>query len=212
MEQKVIKMAFLNSAMTSFCYALVGMSIYLILGIKNYIIYISVLNILTMISNFFSGYLQNKFSNMNNAIKVLQVSIIFECLYTIFHIISDVSIINSVNIFLIFQIMAIIMTCGCFAFYNIYRERILSCIYKNDYVQRSKFNSNIRMIGSTASMIGHGLNFILVFIFENVFIVEKIKFLYIIVLIHVFFVLCDFIITIIERNTVIKYFKNLEES
>lgn len=53
MEQKVIKMAFLNSAMTSFCYALVGMSIYLILGIKNYIIYISVLNILTMISNFF---------------------------------------------------------------------------------------------------------------------------------------------------------------
>ena len=40
MEQKVIKMAFLNSAMTSFCYALVGMSIYLILGIKNYIIYI----------------------------------------------------------------------------------------------------------------------------------------------------------------------------
>lgn len=210
MEQKVIKMAFLNSAMTSFCYALVGMSIYLILGIKNYIIYISVLNILEMISNFFSGYLQNKFSDMKDIIKVLQISITFELLYTIFHITSDISIIFSVNIFLIFQILSILMTCGCFAFYNVYRERILSYVYKNDYVERSKFHSNIRMIGSIASMIGHALNFILVFIFENVFVIEKINFLYIIVLIHVFFVFCDFIITLIERNTVIKYFKILE--
>ena len=120
MKNKVIKMTFINTGMTCFAYSIAGMSIYLILGMKNYIAFISILNMLEMIFNFFSGYIQNKFSSINNPLKVLHVSIVFEILYTISHFIADVSILKYTNLFLVFQMISIITNSVCSAFYNIY--------------------------------------------------------------------------------------------
>ena len=211
MKNKVIKMTFINTGMTCFAYSIAGMSIYLILGMKNYIAFISILNMLEMIFNFFSGYIQNKFSSINNPLKVLHVSIVFEILYTISHFIADVSILKYTNLFLVFQMISIITNSVCSAFYNIYSERVLCLIYKDDYVLRSKFYSKTKMIRSICSTIGYIINVSLVYYFEKILGFDKTNLLYCILLIHLIFILFDFIITLVERNVVIKYFKSLEE-
>lgn len=159
----------------------------------------------------FSGYVQNKFSSINNPLKVLHESIVFEILYTISHFIADVSILKYTNLFLVFQTIAIITNSVCSAFYNIYSERILCFIYKDDYVLRSKFYSKAKMIRSVCSTVGYIINVGLVYYFEKILGFDKTNLLYYIILIHLIFILFDFIITLIERSVVIKYFKSLEE-
>lgn len=207
-KNDVIKMGYINSAVSSLAYSIIGGSIFIILGLKGFLIYVSVINIAYVLTNFISALIQRRCANVSTTTNILQVSMIAEIVYTFFHIFSDLTIYYNVNLFMALNIIALLSNSVCSAMQQIYTERVLSIFYNGDYVIRSTINSNFRIIGTLLSLIGNALNLVIVFVLQKIFFMNEIKILYIIVIIHVIIVLIDCCVTIIERNVVFTYFKN----
>lgn len=175
---------------------------WLLIGIYALPIYATLLNITGVSGSLLNGFIQKKV-NLINKIKLIDYRLFMEIISTLVYFSSIIVLLNN------FQLGIIMFMIGSFiwgitnAICYVQQEKFLNDIF-TEVELRIDFKANIQVWTSISMIFGLFINLIIMYIFNDL---DKTIILKNIVMYHGIFSLIDLILSIIERNMMVSYYK-----
>lgn len=196
-----------NAMATRFNMSLAGASIWTLIGMMQVPIYATILKISDMASSIISGKMQKRFAHMNRC-ELMNLSFRFDLMRTILYSLGNMIIVFNFHLGVALLIASSALYGVADATQVIQRDRIAETLYP-DQKARGVYRGHLKMMGATAHTLGLGINLIVMAISVALSVNQEDMLKYIIFL-HGIFSIIDFIISMIEKKELVKFYKELE--
>lgn len=205
-KENLSKLIRFNASVSEFNASLVGMSIWMMIGMMNIPIYASMLKISSMLSGIMSGWIQQKISD-SDARVLLKCSFNFELLSTTVYSIGNMVIPFNFTVGMAMLLVGRIIFSIMSAVATVHRDRILNHMYE-DVCDRSSFKGSIKMFSSAANTLGLCINTAVMAITATANIDQVLVIKYIL-FIHGVMGVIDMMVTVTERKAVSKFYDTI---
>lgn len=207
MNKRLENIIVVNAMMTRFNMSLVGASIWTLIGMMQLPIYATILKISDMASSIISGKMQKKLAHMER-VELMNLNLRFDLLKTVLYSLGNMTIVFNFYLGVTLLIASATLYGVSDATEVIQRDRIAETLYP-DMKDRGVYRGHLKMMGATAHTLGLGLNLIVMAVSVAMTVNQEDMLKYIIFF-HGIFSIVDFIISMIEKKYITKFYEELE--
>ncbi|MGL5316325.1 MAG: hypothetical protein ACRC92_23925 [Peptostreptococcaceae bacterium] len=203
--EKFLKDIKLNVIVSRFSEALVGMSIWVIIGTYDVPIYATVLKITQMFGKLISGHIEKTIAH-KTATELCNMSFKTEMFKTFLYSLGHIILAFYFHVGITMVVMGNIYSGVNDAISTVYHDRVAETLYDKPK-DRSTFRATMKIVGSNAHIFGLGLN-IAVMTLSQTINYNQVLVIRILLAIHGVMGVLDLLVTLKERKSFKTYMKN----